>query len=286
MTDVLLTASPPATREAWSGWRGAAGAALLVVGYAVLVPLLAPDAWQQVDLAAARQGPSPTHWFGTDNAGRDLFVRVAAGLRISLLIAISCTIISTAIGLLVGTVAAARGGVVDGVLMRGTDAANALPHLLLGIVIVAFVPGSVPAIIASIALTHWPQVARIVRSVALTTRSMEYVDAAYLAGATRAQVVWRHLVPAASGQAAVAVVLLLPHAIWHESTLSFLGLGLAPDRASLGTLLQIARGEILIGGWWTLAFPALALVVTTLVTANLARALQRRFAPLAPGRIG
>ena len=83
----------------------------------------------------------------------------------------------------------------------------------------------------------------------------------------------------------MALVLLLPHAIWHESTLSFLGLGLAPDRASLGTLLAISRGEVLIGGWWTLAFPALALVVTTLAVSGLAGALQRRVAPQSLARV-
>lgn len=265
--------------------RAAAIALGGVVAYAVLVPVLAPASWHEVSLTAARQGPSLTHWFGTDNAGRDLFVRVAEGLRVSLVIAVVCAVTSTVLGVLVGTLAAAAGRATDSVLMRFTDATNALPHLLLGIVIVAFFPGNVLAIIASISLTHWPQVARMVRSIALTTHRLEFVDAAYLAGASRAFVVARHLIPAAAGQAAVALVLLLPHAIWHESTLSFLGLGLAPDRASLGTLLAISRGEVLIGGWWTLAFPALALVVTTLAVSGLAGSWQGRLAPQALARV-
>lgn len=260
-------------------------ALIAVLAYAILVPMLAPAAWHAVDLSAAREAPSASHWLGTDNSGRDLFVRVASGLRVSLLIAALCAIISTVIGVLIGTLAAALGGWIDATLMRCSDATNALPHLLLGIVIVAFFPGSVIAIIASIALTHWPQVARVVRSVALTTHRMEYVDAVYLAGASRRFVVARHLIPGASGQAVVALVLLLPHAIWHESTLSFLGLGLSPDQASLGTLLAISRGEILIGGWWTLVFPAAALVLTTLAVSGLARSLERRIAPLAVGRV-
>lgn len=284
MTDTLITGVAPAAPPR-SRWRWALIVLVGVVAYAVLVPLLAPAGWHEVDLAAARQAPSLAHWFGTDNAGRDLFVRVAEGLRVSLIIAVVCAVTSTVLGVAVGTVAAVSGGAVDGALMRFTDAANALPHLLLGIVIVAFFPGSLTAIIASIALTHWPQVARIVRSVAVSARRTEYVDAAYLAGATRRDVTVRHIVPAVSGQAAVAVVLLLPHAIWHESTLSFLGLGLSPDRASLGTLLQISRGEVLIGGWWTLAFPALALVLATLATSGIAGWLQRRWAPVLEGRV-
>lgn len=250
----------------------------LVVGYAVCAPLLALAA-EGPDFAAARLAPSLEHWFGTDYAGQDLFVRVALGLRISLLIAVVCAVSSTLVGLAVGTLAAVFGGWADAALMRATDAVNALPHLLLGIVIVALFRGSVTAIVVSITLTHWPQVARIVRAEALTARELEYVEAAYLAGASRAHVLRRHLLPAAIGQALVAVVLLLPHAIWHESTLSFLGLGLSPDRPSLGTLLQQSRGEILLGGWWTLAFPAGLLILTTLGVAGLAGSLQRLWAP-------
>lgn len=285
MTDTLLAGAATARTRTGRRVDWALTVLIAVLAYALLAPLLAPAALHEVDLDAARQAPSLAHWFGTDNAGRDLFVRVAEGLRVSLLIAVVCALTSTLLGVLVGTVAAVTGGAVDGTLMRFTDATNALPHLLLGIVIVAFFPGSLTAIIASIALTHWPQVARIVRSVAVTARRTEFVDAAYLAGATRTAVTLRHIVPATSGQAVVAVVLLLPHAIWHESTLSFLGLGLSPDRASLGTLLQISRGEVLIGGWWTLAFPAAALVLTTLATSGIAGSLQRRWAPVTEGRV-
>lgn len=273
----------------WSGAMGAfaprsagtVGAVLLglVVAYAVCAPLVVPAILHGPDFASARLAPSLAHWFGTDYAGHDLFVRVALGLRVSLAIALGCAVLSTLVGLVIGTLAAVCGGWVDAVIMRATDAVNALPHLLLGIVIVALYRGSLVAIVASIALTHWPQVARIVRSEALTVRSLEYVDAAYLAGASRLHVLRRHLVPAALGQALVAVVLLLPHAIWHESTLSFLGLGLSPDRPSLGTLLQQSRGEILLGGWWTLAFPAALLVLTTLAVAGIGTALRRRWAP-------
>ncbi|QQM53090.1 ABC transporter permease (plasmid) [Rhodococcus pyridinivorans] len=245
------------------------GVALLVImiGYAVLTPWIAGP--QAADFTASRTAPSTTHWFGTDHFGYDLFVRTAEGLRISLAIAALCAITSTLIGVSIGAAAATLGGRLDAVLMRGTDTVNALPHLLLGIVIVAMFPGSLPAIIASIALTHWPQVARLVRGQILAVRCAEYVEAAYLWGASRTHVMRQHLLPAAAGQALIAVLMLLPHAIWHESTLSFLGFGLSPDRPSIGTLLEQARGDLLTGAWWTLAAPAGALVVTTLAVAAL-----------------
>lgn len=251
-----------------------AGVLVAIVAYAVLVPWVAGA--QHPDFAHARQAPGAQHWFGTDHSGYDLFVRTAEGLRISLLIAVVCAAAATAIGIVVGAGAAVVGGRLDSLAMRVTDGVNALPHLLLGIVIVAMYRGSAPAIIASIALTHWGQVARVVRAQVLTVRSADYVDAAYAWGASRWEVLRRHLIPAAGPQALVALVILLPHAIWHESTLSFLGLGLSPNEASLGTLLEVARGDLLAGAWWTLAAPALLLIVTTLAVAGLASSWRTR----------
>ena len=248
---------------------------MAVVSYAVLVPVLVPGHYLEADLSQARLAPGTLHWFGTDSAGHDLFVRVALGLRVSLVVAGCCAVISTVLGVGIGALSAVWGGKVDAVLMRVTDAVNALPQLLLGIAIVAFYPGSLVAIVASIALVHWCPVARVVRSISLSTREMEYVDAAYLSGASRWQVLHRHLLPAVAGQMKVSVALLFPHAIWHESTLSFLGLGISPDRPSLGTLLEIARSEVLIGCWWSLVFPAGALVGLSLLIFWWAGSWQR-----------
>ncbi|MEU3019801.1 dipeptide/oligopeptide/nickel ABC transporter permease/ATP-binding protein [Nocardiopsis sp. NPDC007018] len=245
-----------------------------LVAYAVLVPWWAGT--QTADFSQALLPPGPGQWFGTDHSGYDLFVRSAEGLRVSLLVALVCAVVATVLGVAVGAVAATTGGRADRVLMRTTDGVNALPHLLIGVVIVALYPGSLTAIIASIALTHWPQIARVVRAEMLSVRSSEYVEAAYLWGSSRRRVLVRHLLPAALPQAAVGLVMLVPHAVWHESTLSFLGLGLSPDEASLGTLLEIARGDVFTGAWWALAAPAGVLVATTLSVAGLTRALDGR----------
>lgn len=257
--------------RAWRLWVPG-GVLILLAVYALVVPWAAGD--RHAEFARARRPPDGEHWFGTGHSGFDLFVRTADGLRVSLLIAAVCAVVATALGVALGGAAATAGGRFDTVVMRLTDGVNALPHLLLGIVIVALYRGSVPAIIASIALTHWPQVARIVRAEILSVRGSGYVDAAYLWGASRWQVLRRHLLPAAAPQAGVALVMLLPHAIWHESTLSFLGLGLSPDRASLGTLLEISRGDVLTGAWWTLAAPTAVLVAATLAVAALGTALR------------
>ncbi|MFE4499297.1 ABC transporter permease [Rhodococcus sp. NPDC056743] len=263
----------------------AVGVLVLIALYAGLVPWIAGVDDRVTDFAQARLAPSLAHPFGTDSAGRDLFVRVAAGIRTSLLIALACALLSTVIGVAVGTTAGLLGGWVDRFVMRGTDAVNALPHLLLGIVIVAMFRGSILAIVLSIALTHWTQVARIIRGEILNLRDRPYIDAAVLAGASRRHVITRHLVPAAAPQALIAVVLLLPHAVWHESTLSFLGFGLPPHKPSLGTLLEEARGSLLLGGWWTLVFPAAVLVITTIAVAVAGSALRSTLAPPRPSEL-
>lgn len=151
--------------------------------------------------------------------GRDLFVRVAQGLRVSLLMAAVAAVMSTVLSVLVGILAAATGGWVDKIVMRVVDATNTLPHLLLGVVIASLWRGQWWAIALSIGLTHWTQVARIVRSEILSVRRREHVLAAVAAGASRTQVIARHLVPSVVPQALIAVVLLLPHAVARERAL-------------------------------------------------------------------
>lgn len=244
---------------------------------ALLIPLLAGE--QVADFSAALRPPGAAHPAGTDHFGYDLLVRTAEGLRVSLLIAAVCAVVATLLGLLIGVAAATLGGWFDAVVMRLVDGFNALPHLVVGIVIAAMWRGAPLAIIASIALTHWPAVARVVRAELLAVADAGWVQTSRLAGASRWFVARRHLIPAVTGQALVAMVLLLPHAVWHESTLSFLGVGLSPDRASLGTLLSQARGDILTGAWWTLAVPAAALVGTALAFAAVGAGARNRHRP-------
>lgn len=257
-------------------------AVLAVALLAVVVPIVAAE--QVPDFSRALVPPGSGGLLGTDHSGYDLAVRTAQALRISLIIAVVCALLSTLIGVAVGIAAVTAGGWFDAVTMRVVDGVNALPHLVLGIVIAAMWRGAPLAIIASIALTHWPAVARIVRAELLGTRSAGWVESARLAGAGRYFIARHHLVPAVAGQALVAMIILLPHAIWHETTLSFLGVGLSPDRASLGTLLSDARGDVLTGAWWTLVVPGLALIVTALAVTRAVSALRRVTAPPA-GRV-
>ncbi|OLL74109.1 Dipeptide transport system permease protein DppC [Pseudonocardia sp. Ae168_Ps1] len=259
---------------------GASGLTLLVLA-AALVPWLGGLDEGLVDYTAIRQAPSAAHPFGTDSVGRDVLLRSFAGLWVSLQVAAACAVLSTVIGTLFGALSGLLGGWYDRLLMRVVDAVNAVPHLLLGIVIVALYRGSVLAVIASIGLTHWTTVARVVRSEILSLRERPFVDAAISGGASRLRVLRRHLLPAVVPQAVLSAVLILPHAVWHETALSFLGLGLPPHLASLGTILGEGRQAVLLGSWWIVVFPSVLLAATTLCVAGIAawwrdRTLPRR----------
>ncbi|MEU9558888.1 ABC transporter permease [Streptomyces fumanus] len=245
----------------------------------VLVPPLVRLDQQAVDLGARLLPPDWSHPFGTDDLGRDLLLRCVYGLRVSLLVGVVAALTATVIGTVVGATAGALGGWVDRGVMRVVDTFSSVPHLLLGIFIVAmFRPGVWPVVV-SVALTHWLSTARIVRAEVLSLRSRPYIDAAVSGGASRWRVAVRHLLPAVLPQAALAAVLMVPHAMWHESALSFLGLGLPTHTASLGTLIQGARGSLLAGQWWPTLFPGLFVIVPTLAIAGLAGAWRERIDP-------
>lgn len=279
-----ISTSPATSTVVGRGvWAFRAGllAPWIVLGLVAIVaigwPIVAGP--QSPDFAASLRAPGGEHLLGTDHSGYDLGVRTAQGLRISLVIAALCAVLSTLIGLLIGIGSVTVGGWFDAVVMRVVDGVNALPHLVVGVVIAAMWRGEPIAIVASIALTHWPAVARVVRAELLDNTSAGWIESARLAGASRSFIATRHLLPAVTGQALVAMTVLLPHAVWHETTLSFLGVGLSPDEASLGTLLGQARGDVLSGAWWTLAVPGVALMITALACAAAASTLRRASRP-------
>lgn len=244
-------------------------AALLV--YVIVIPLVSGIQLSDVAYQTGARPPSAEHLFGTDLAGRDLFVRCAYGLRISILAALAGAFSSVVIGSAVGISCGLIGGRFDRFVMRIVDGFNSLPHLLLGIVIAATFRGSLLAIIMVVAITHWPQTARLARAEMLALSARDHYRAAITQGFTRLQLLRYHGLPRLANQLSVAFGLLIPHAIWHESTLTFLGLGLPPHQPSLGSLLNLGQQALLTGSWWTLAAPAGLLIVTTVTITALVR---------------
>ncbi|MFJ7068647.1 ABC transporter permease [Streptomyces sp. NPDC101115] len=259
-------------------WASALTLGVVALAVLLVPPLVRLDE-QAVDLARKLLPPSWDHPFGTDDVGRDLLLRCVYGLRVSLLVGLVAALAATVVGTVVGGAAGALGGRVDRFVMRIVDAFSSVPHLLLGVFVVAmFRPGVWPVIV-SVALTHWLSTARIVRSEVLSLRSRPFVDAAISGGASRWRIAVRHLLPAVLPQAGLAAVLMVPHAMWHESALSFLGLGLPSHQASLGNLVQGARSSLLAGDWWPTLFPGLFLILPTLAVAGLAGVWRDRLNP-------
>lgn len=253
-----------------AGLRAAGGVMLVaVVAFALVWPAIAPAGMASSGYLSADLPPTWAHPMGTDGLGHDLSVRVAQALRVSLAGAAGAAVLAGVLGVAVGAGAAACGGRVDAALMRCTDAVAAVPHLLATVVVVALFRGSLAAIVVALALTHWPAVARVVRAEAQTIMASRYVAASRVAGASPLQLARWHVLPAVVGQAGLATVLMVPHAVWHESTLSFLGIGMPPERPSLGTLVALSQPGLLLGRWWPLAFPTAALIAVTVAVALL-----------------
>lgn len=227
---------------------------------AIFVPILSPYSYRE-QLGVYNAPPSAAHWFGTDDLGRDVFVRVWQGARISLFIGISAAIIDLIIGVLWGSISGLAGGRVDNIMMRIADILSAVPYLLVVIILlVVLEPGLLPMIIA-LSITGWVNMARIVRGEVLSIKNQEYVLAARTLGANTWHLIKRHIVPNALGAILVTMTLTIPTAIFTESFLSYLGLGVPAPTASWGTMASEGN-KALTSAPWRLIFPAMFISLT------------------------
>ncbi|MDQ1122563.1 ABC transporter permease [Microbacterium trichothecenolyticum] len=236
---------------------------VVVVLAAVSAPWIAPYGVNQIDVANALTPPSPAHWFGTDELGRDVFSRVLLAGSTSLTIAVTAVAIALVLGLAVGVVAGYAGGWVDAVLMRVVDVMFAFPVLLLALAIIAiFQPGMLTTIIA-IGVVYTPIFARVARASTLSLRTSPFVQVSRTMGTPPASILVRHVLPNIGGPIVVQTSLSLAFAILSEAALSFLGLGIQPPAPSWGGMLFTAQG-FLAQAWWMSVFPGAAIFVTAL----------------------
>jgi len=214
---------------------------LVIVG-----PFLFPYTLDQVSLGERMQGPSASHWFGTDELGRDTWVRIMYGGRVSLMVGLTVGISTVIIGGLVGIIAGYVGGGVDNILMRIVDVIYTIPRIVLLLVLSKVAgPGLFNIIIILVAL-EWTSAARLARGAVLSYREQEFVLAAQCLGASRWRIMLRHLLPNSLAPLIVAATLDAGAAIRAETTLSFLGLGIQPPTPSWGNLLTNASTNIFI----------------------------------------
>lgn len=248
--------------------RVSIGFLVLLALAATLAPIVAsedsalvPFSPDRVDLSSRFLPPSSVHWFGTDELGRDLFARTIHGARVSLSIGIAVALLSLGAGALLGGVAGYAGGALDWMLARATELALSFPFFFLALGVTAFFEPSLGVVVATLVAVSWTGDAKVVRGEVVRLKDSDLAVAARASGASRARILFRHILPAAIGPAVASAAFGVASAIAAESAFSFLGLGVQPPQASWGSILAVADDHVR-RAWWIGVFPGLALFAT------------------------
>ena len=242
----------------------------VIVMMAIAAPAFSPYNYHSHDADSIFLKPmSKGHWFGTDEFGRDLFVRVWQGARISLAIGILAAIIQMVIGTVYGAMAGLFGGLADEAMMRLADALYSIPDLILIVLVTLMMGNSCFSVVLALSMTGWTSTARVVRGQTLMLKEMDFVKAAKVMGASRRYIMFKHILPNCSGQILVSLMLNIPSAIFAESTLSFLGLGIRPPEASWGTMVNegFKYTNITYHPW--VVFLPLLFIAITMISLNI-----------------
>jgi oligopeptide transport system permease protein len=240
---------------------------------AIFGPLLSPYAYDHIDYSVVQCAPDwwpgsegvrnagGQHWFGTDDLGRDLFVRVLYGARVSLAVGLIATLVSLVIGVAYGAFAGFIGGRLDEIMMRFVDVLYSLPYIFLVIILMVVFNRNFFLLFLAIGAVEWLTMARIVRGQTLSIKQKEFIEAARAAGVNTLTIIRRHVIPNVLGPVVVYVTLTVPTAILAESFLSFLGLGIQEPLTSWGVLISEGANQMETAPWM-LIFPAAFMAVT------------------------
>ena len=236
---------------------------LVMVLLVTFAPWLSPYEFDEIDWDLISSPPSleNAHIFGTDDVGRDLFVRTLYGGRMSLMVGIIATLVSLTIGISYGATAGYLGGKTDSIMMRIVDILYAMPFMFFVILLMVFFGRNIYLIFIAIGAINWLDMARIVRGQTLSLKKREFIEAAQVSGVSTAKIIFRHIVPNLLGIVVVYVTLTIPQVILVESFLSFLGLGVQEPNTSWGALVNSGAKDM-ESAPWTLIFPAVFLALT------------------------
>lgn len=241
---------------------------ILIFFLAIFGPLMLPFTHSEQVFEDANMPPSAQHWFGTDDLGRDMWVRTWMGARVSLAVGLAATLIDIVVGVIVGGIAgyaAGKGRVgdrIDGFLMRLIEVLYGIPYLLVVILLLVLMEPGLLTIIIALASTGWVGMARIIRGQVLQLKTQDYVLAARKLGTSHTKIIMRHLWPNMLNIIIVNLSFTIPDAIFSEAFLSFIGLGVQAPHASWGTMANDALNVIFSGEWWQLFFPGLMISIT------------------------
>ena len=246
----------------------------LALTFLYICGILLPEAAVEGDFMNANLAPSAEHIFGTDALGRDLFLRTLKGLSVSITVGGIASLISAVIAVFVGIAAASGSKRADAVINWCIDLVMSVPHTIL-IILISFVLGrGLTGLLVGIAATHWCSLARLIRGEVLQLRSEQYIAVSRRLGKSTGWILRNHLLPHLLPQFIVGLVLLFPHAILHEASVSFLGFGLPPEQPAIGIILSESMRYLSAGMWWSAVLPGLSLVLLVLLVDKLGDALR------------
>ena len=251
---------------------------VIVVLMAILGPVFSPFSYEEQNIALRNAAPTAQHIFGTDKMGRDIFVRILYGARISLGVGIVAAIVNLILGTLYGGIAGYVGGRTDMVMMRFVDIIYSVPSMLYIVLIMLWLGAGVSSIILGISITCWIGTARIVRSQVKSLREQEFTMAAFVLGASPKRILVKHLLVNAMGPIIVNITLMVPQAIFTEAWLSFIGVGISAPKASWGTLCDAASELIMVYPMQTI-YPLVAICLTIISFNFVGEGLERALDP-------
>lgn len=235
----------------------------VVVFLTIFGPTITGYDYTRMDYEIKDQRPSAEHWFGTDQAGRDIFTRVCVGGRVSIAIGLCCTAVMFTIGSILGGIAGYKGGVVDDIIMRLVEIIVSIPYLVVVVILSISLGRGLFALILSMTLTSWGGTTRLVRGQVLQIKNQEFVLASKALGGNASRIITKHLLPNAMGIIMVSITFSIPMFIFSEATLSFLGIGIQPPQTSWGALAASGRGSLMFYPH-QLFFPSLMIIFTML----------------------
>lgn len=232
-----------------------------------------------VDFSRKNLAPCGQYLFGTDWLGRDMFLRTLTGLSMSIKIGLLAAGVSSIVALVLGIMAATLGPKADSVITWIIDLVMGIPHILLLILISYACGKGFHGVVIGVALTHWTSLARLIRSEVLQLREATYIKAAEKLGMSKLKIAWKHMVPHLLPQYLVGLILLFPHAILHEASITFLGFGLSPEQPAIGIILEESMAHLAMGRWWLALFPGLLLVMTVVLFDLAGESLRKLIDP-------
>lgn len=233
----------------------------------------------QADFSQKGLTPSLKHPFGTDMLGRDMLVRTIKGLSVSIVVGVVASSVSAVIALIVGVIAATGKSWLDHLMNWLIDLVMGIPHTVL-LILISFACGrGLKGVLIGVAVTHWTGLARIIRSEVLQIRSQQYIEVSKKLGHSSWWITVHHILPHMVPQFLIGLILMFPHAIMHESGLTFLGFGLSPEQPAIGIILSESMKYISAGMWWLAFFPGLMLVIIVLLFDRLGENLKKIIDP-------